>query len=85
MWRSGRSPPEPYPPHEEEYFQYYQTNGGLFHLHRRIYTPLNDIKHPGDWGELYFRDYLHKHPDVAGEYESLKLALREQFEHDWDA
>jgi len=40
MWRLGRSPPEPYPPHEEEYFQYYQINGRLFHLHRRIYTPL---------------------------------------------
>jgi len=43
------------------------------------------IKHPGDWGELYFRDYLQKHPDVAGEYGALKLALKEQFEYDRDA
>lgn len=43
------------------------------------------IKHPGDWGELFFRDYLQKHPDVAGEYGALKLALKEQFEYDRDA
>lgn len=48
----------------------------VYHLH---------IKHPGDWGELYFRDYLQKHPDVAGEYEALKLALKEQFEYNRDA
>lgn len=48
----------------------------VYHLH---------IKHPGDWGELYFRDYLQKYPDVAGEYENLKMGLREQFEHDRDA
>lgn len=48
----------------------------VYHLH---------IKHPGDWGELYFRDYLQKHSDVAREYENLKLGLREQFEHNRDA
>jgi GrpB-like predicted nucleotidyltransferase (UPF0157 family) len=48
----------------------------VYHLH---------IKHPADWGELYFRDYLQKHPDIAGEYENLKLGLREQFEHNRDA
>jgi GrpB-like predicted nucleotidyltransferase (UPF0157 family) len=47
----------------------------VYHLH---------IKHPGDWGELYFRDYLQKHSDVAREYENLKLGLREQFEHNRD-
>lgn len=48
----------------------------VFHLH---------IKPEGDWGELYFRDYLRKYPDVAREYETLKLGLKEQFEHDRDA
>ena len=48
----------------------------VFHLH---------IKPSGDWGELYFRDYLNSHPDVARKYEALKCALKCQFEHDRDA
>ena len=48
----------------------------VYHLH---------IKPAGDWGELYFRDYLRKHSDVAGEYERLKLRLKEKFEHNRDA
>lgn len=57
----------------------YTPNGfakKVFHLH---------IKPAGDWGELYFRDYLQTHPDVARQYESLKLALKEKFEHNRDA
>ena len=38
----------------------------------------------GDNDELYFRDYLNAHPDVAREYESLKLSLWREFEHDRD-
>ena len=48
----------------------------VYHLH---------IKPAGDWGELYFRDYLRSHDEVAGEYERLKRRLREQYEHDRDA
>lgn len=48
----------------------------IYHLH---------VKPTGDWGELYFRDYLRKYPDVAREYETLKLKLKDQFEHDRDA
>ena len=35
--------------------------------------------------ERYFRDYLNEHPDVAKEYESLKLRLWKQYEHNRDA
>ena len=48
----------------------------VFHLH---------IKPPGDWGELYFRDYLKMQPEIAREYERLKLELKEEFEYNRDA
>lgn len=50
--------------------------GRVYHLH---------VKPAGDWNELYFRDYLRKHSDVARQYEALKLSLKEQFEHNRDA
>lgn len=33
------------------------------------------LRHCGDNDELYFRDYLIEHPDIAREYEKLKLNL----------
>ena len=48
----------------------------VFHLH---------IKPEDDWGELYFRDYLQKYPDIARQYELLKLELKTQYKHDRDA
>ena len=48
----------------------------VYHLH---------IKPAGDHSELYFRDYLTEHPDVAEEYGVLKIRLKEEFEHDRDA
>ena len=47
----------------------------VFHLH---------IRYIGDNNELYFRDYLIDHPDVAKAYEKLKLGLWKQYEHDRD-
>ena len=47
----------------------------VFHLH---------LRYCGDNDELYFRDYLIEHPDVAKEYEELKLKLWKQFEHNRD-
>jgi len=47
----------------------------VFHLH---------LRRAGDNDELYFRDYLIDHPDVACAYESLKISLWKQFEHDRD-
>lgn len=49
--------------------------GQAFHLH---------IRYAGDWDELYFRDYLFVHPDIATKYGELKQNLKEQFEHDRD-
>jgi len=47
----------------------------VFHLH---------VRHYGDWNELYFRDYLLAHEDVAEKYGKLKLSLLEEYEHDRD-
>ena len=56
----------------------YTENGfaeRIFHLH---------LRKAGDNDELYFRDYLNAHPDVAKEYERLKLSLWKQYEHNRD-
>lgn len=47
----------------------------VFHVHLRL---------PGDDAEIAFRDYLRAHPEVAQEYEALKLSLWKRFEHDRD-
>lgn len=47
----------------------------VFHIHFRI---------RGDNDELYFRDYLIEHPDIAGEYGMLKRSLLPRFRHDRD-
>ena len=57
----------------------YSINGfadKVYHIH---------LRHAGDNDELYFRDYLNEHPVVAKEYETLKLRLWKQYEHDRDA
>ena len=57
----------------------YTENGfadKVFHIH---------LRYTGDNDELYFRDYLNEHRDVAKEYETLKLRLWKQYEHDRDA
>lgn len=48
----------------------------VFHVH---------LRYVGDNDELYFRDYLNEHPQIAKEYETLKLRLWKQFEHNRDA
>lgn len=48
----------------------------VFHVH---------LRYTGDHDELYFRDYLNEHMQTALEYETLKLRLWKQFEHDRDA
>ena len=56
----------------------YTSNGfaeRVFHLHVRFW---------GDWNELYFRDYLIIHNDIAEEYGKLKQKLKEQYEHNRD-
>lgn len=57
----------------------YTKNGfadRVYHIH---------LRYAGDNDELYFRDYMNEHPDVAREYEVLKLRLWKQSEHDRDA
>ena len=44
-----------------------------------------DLRYAGDNDELFFRDYLNEHPIVAKEYETLKLKLWKQYEHNRDA
>lgn len=48
----------------------------VYHIH---------LRYVGDNDELYFRDYLNEHPQVAKEYETLKLRLWKQYEHNRDA
>ncbi len=56
----------------------YTENGfaeRVFHLH---------LRYSGDNDELYFRDYLIEYPDVANEYEKMKLKLWKECEHNRD-
>ena len=56
----------------------YTLNGfaeKVFHLHVRYFD---------DWNELYFRDYLMEHKDVAIEYSNLKSILKGQYAHNRD-
>lgn len=56
----------------------YTENGfaeKVFHVH---------VRHFGDNDELYFRDYLNEHSDIARAYEELKLTLWKKYEHDRD-
>ena len=47
----------------------------VFHIH---------VRNPGDWDELYFRDYLIAHPEAVSEYAALKRKLLKDYEHDRD-
>ena len=54
----------------------YTQNGfadKVFHLHLLLM---------GDCDEIYFRDYLRLHPDIAQAYQKIKLSLWKEFEHD---
>ncbi|MCM1569448.1 MAG: GrpB family protein [Roseburia sp.] len=56
----------------------YTENGfeeKVYHLH---------LRQAGDNNELYFRDYLNEHLQIAKEYEQLKLVLWKQYEYDRD-
>ncbi|MDD4474243.1 MAG: GrpB family protein [Eubacteriales bacterium] len=47
----------------------------VFHIH---------VRHPSDWDELYFRDYLISHPKAVAEYAELKRGLFKDYEHNRD-
>lgn len=46
-----------------------------YHLH---------VRYSGDWHELYFRDYLLAHDEIAAEYGKLKIRLAAQYKYDRD-
>lgn len=48
----------------------------VFHVH---------LRYTGDNDELYFRDYLNEHTQIAKTYETMKLQLWKSFEHNRDA
>ena len=65
-------------PGRKSFNQGYTSEGfaeRVFHLH---------LRRRGDHDELYFRDYMNENPDLAREYEALKLSLWKRFEHDRD-
>ncbi|RAK06641.1 GrpB-like predicted nucleotidyltransferase (UPF0157 family) [Halanaerobium saccharolyticum] len=47
----------------------------VFHLH---------LRYLGDWDELYFRDYLIAHPEIAEKYGKLKEKLKKEYKHNRD-
>lgn len=47
----------------------------VFHIHLRLIN---------DKDEVYFRDYLNGHAEIAKAYENLKLDLWKKYEHDRD-
>ena len=50
--------------------------GQVYHIH---------IRYSGDWDELYFKDFLLAHPEIADEYGRLKLKLKQKHEFNRDA
>lgn len=50
--------------------------GQSYHVHNR---------HPGDWDEIRFRDFLMKNNESTYEYETLKLELAEKYTNDKEA
>jgi GrpB-like predicted nucleotidyltransferase (UPF0157 family) len=75
-WLKMNSQTEPY---FSIYFNKGYTEEGfaekVYHLH---------LRYLGDWDEIYFRDYLINHLEVAREYENLKKELLKKYENDWD-
>jgi GrpB-like predicted nucleotidyltransferase (UPF0157 family) len=49
--------------------------GQVFHIH---------VRYKGDWDELYFRDYLLAHPEIAYEYGEFKKELKKKYEFNRD-
>ncbi len=67
--------PENPPPHMM-FMKGYSLSGFVgqaFHIH---------VRFKGDWDEIYFRDYLRKHSEVAKEYEELKDRLSVLYRND---
>ncbi|HOJ79068.1 MAG TPA: GrpB family protein [Bacillota bacterium] len=67
------------PPPQLMFMKGYTPNGFVgqaYHVH---------LRYAGDWDELYFRDYLRQHPDIAQAYGELKLKLQKEHQFDREA
>ncbi len=67
--------PENPPPHMM-FMKGYSINGfkgQAFHIH---------VRYRGDWDEIYFRDYLKQHPEIAQKYGELKIQLSKVYKND---
>lgn len=61
-------------------------------MYLKGYTPLGfqgqavhiHVRRSGDWGELYFRDYISSHAGAAREYAELKRSLKDRYPNDRD-
>lgn len=72
----GVSPQPNHPAPHRMYLKGYTPEGfrgQVFHVH---------VRHPGDWDEFYFRDWLQEHPDTAEAYAALKQELIQAYKHD---
>lgn len=72
------SPQPQKPPPHMMFLKGYTVNGfegQVYHVH---------VRYQGDWDELYFCEYLRRHPEKAREYGELKLRLQKEYEHDRD-
>lgn len=73
------NPPDmPTPPPHLLFLKGYRPDGfaeKVYHIH---------VRYPGDPDEIYFRDYLIAHPEVAAEYADLKRRLFQDYEHNRD-
>ena len=73
------NPPDmPTPPPHLVFLKGYLPNGfaeKVYHIH---------VRYPGDWDELYFRDYLITHPGTTAEYATLKRRLFNEYEFNRD-
>jgi len=68
----------PTPPPHLMFLKGYLPDGfadKVYHIH---------VRYPGDWDELYFRDYLIAHPETAAEYAEIKRKLICGYEHNRD-
>ena len=69
------------------------TPGSDLIMYLKGYTPQGfqgqavhiHVRRIGDWGELYFRDYLIAYPQIQAEYAKLKLLFKSQYPNDRDA
>ena len=70
--------PENPPPHMmfAKGYTIHGFKGQAYHIH---------VRYRGDWDELYFRDYLKSHLDVAREYGELKVRLSRTYRNDREA